>query len=71
MACCLLGLGMALFFYGGFWEKQMPMPNNVAVVKPETLSGPPPDRVKREMVRLLDQTLEAIERGEQEWEIEI
>ena len=29
------------------------------------------ERMKRELVKMLDQTIETIERGEQEWEVEI
>ncbi len=72
--CCLLGLGMILLFHGEFLEKQSPAPvsDGAPTVETETpgniLSV---DHMKRELVRMLDQTLEVIERGEQEWEIEI
>ena len=73
-ACCLLGIGMILFFQGGFVAKEYPVPasDGIAITRVENsdriLSI---DHMKRELVRVLDQTLEVIEEGEQEWEIEI
>lgn len=72
---CLLGLGMVLLFYGGFLERQYPVPPAsedkmmVETEDPDNMLSL--DHIKRELVRVLDQTLEAIERSEQEWEVEI
>ena len=74
VACCLLGIGMVLFFQGGFMAKEYPVPasDGAAITRDENsdriLSI---DHMKRELVRMLDQTLEVMEEGEQEWEIEI
>jgi len=74
IVCCLLGLGTALLFHEGTPKKQYtpPVSDGTAAVEteiPESMRSV--DYVKQKLVRMLDQTLEIIEEGEQEWEIEI
>lgn len=68
--CCILAIGAISIFYMEFWREQSPPPrsgNNV-VSDADTASL---HHAKMELVRLLGQTLEIIERGEKEWEIEM
>lgn len=74
VACCLLGIGMVLFFQGGFMEKEYPVSasDGAAITRGENSDSIfSINHMKRELVRMLDQTLEVIAEGEQEWEIEI
>ena len=74
VACCLLGIGIVLFFQGGPMVKKYPVPasDGAAITRVENADSVfSIDHMKRELVRMLDQTLEVIEEGEQEWEIEI
>ena len=68
--CLVLAIGAISVFYMEFWEKQDPPPrpdsNVLSNADMASLY-----HAKMELVRLLGQTLEIIERGEKEWEIEM
>jgi hypothetical protein len=68
--CFVLAIGAISLFYMEPWEKQSPPPrsDNNVVSDVDTASL---YHAKMELIRLLGQTLEIIERGEKEWEIEI
>jgi hypothetical protein len=68
--CFALAIGAISLFYTEPWEKQSPPP------RPDSKVLSDADmaslyHAKMELVRLLGQTLEIIERGEKEWEIEM
>jgi hypothetical protein len=68
--CLALAIGAISLFYMEPWEKQSPPPrpdNNVL----SDADAASLYHAKMELVRLLEQTLEIIERGEKEWEIEM
>ncbi len=66
----VLAIGAISLFYMEPWEKQSPAPrpDNNMLSNADTASL---YHAKMELVRLLGQTLEIIERGEKEWEIEM
>ncbi len=68
--CFALAIGAISLFYMEPWEKQSPppRPDSNALSGADTASL---YHAKMELVRLLEQTLEIIERGEKEWEIEM
>jgi hypothetical protein len=68
--CLALAIGALSFFYMEFWERQNPppRPDSNVLSDADTASL---YHAKMELVRLLGQTLEIIERGEKEWEIEM
>ena len=68
--CFALAIGALSLFYMEPWEKQSPppRPDSNALSDADTASL---YHAKMELVRLLGQTLEIIERGEKEWEIEM
>ncbi len=68
--CFVLAIGAISLFYTEPWEKQSPppRPDSKAISDADTASL---YHAKMELVRLLGQTLEIIERGEKEWEIEM
>jgi anti-sigma factor RsiW len=68
--CFVLAIGAISLFYTEPWEKQnpAPRPDNNVLSDADTASL---YHAKMELVRLLGQTLEIIERGEKEWEIEM
>jgi hypothetical protein len=68
--CFVLAIGAISLFYMEPWEKQSPppRPDNNVISDADTASL---YHAKMELVRLLGQTLEIIERGEKEWEIEM
>jgi hypothetical protein len=70
VVCFALAIGAISLFYMEPWEKQSPppRPDNKVISNADMASL---YHAKMELVRLLGQTLEIIERGEKEWEIEM
>jgi len=68
--CFALAIGAISLFYVEPWEKQTPpsRPDHNVLSNADTASL---YHAKMELVRLLGQTLEIIERGDKEWEIEM
>lgn len=71
LVTCLLVMGLVL--YPEIWQNQNSYIAIETIIDNSTNSveAIPLDQARVKMVKLLDQTLEIIERGEQKWEIEI